>query len=79
MKVGGAEYVRKKSLEAINAVAGFTRSIQPYEKPKLKFKRMCKYVQQFGLFLIQIFQSKINYLKAKLVFSVITKTNINNA
>jgi hypothetical protein len=43
MKVGGAEYVRKKSLGAINAVAGFAKALQPYEKPKLKFKRMRKY------------------------------------
>ena len=43
MKVGGADYVRKKSLEAINAVTGFARALQPYEKPKLTFKRMRKY------------------------------------
>jgi hypothetical protein len=35
MKVGGAEYVRKKSLEAINAATGFARVLQPYETPKL--------------------------------------------
>ena len=35
MKVGGADYVRRKSLGAINAVAGFARALQPYEKPKL--------------------------------------------
>ena len=45
MKIGGAEYVRKKSLGAINAVAGFARALQPYEKPKLKFKRMRKYIK----------------------------------
>ena len=43
MKVGGSEYVRKKSLGSIAAVAGFSRMSLPYEKPKLKFKRMCKY------------------------------------
>ena len=43
MKVGGADYVRKQSLEAINAVTGFARVLQTYEKPKLKFKRMRKY------------------------------------
>ena len=42
MKVGGADYVRKKSLGAINAAAGFTRALQPYDKPQLKFKRMCE-------------------------------------
>jgi hypothetical protein len=43
MKVGGAEYVRKKSLGAINAVTGFAQVLEPYEKPKLKFKRMRNY------------------------------------